>query len=89
MHFSVKAEKQLLLIKRKNPKLFTKIHKQLKLFIKNPQHPSLRLHKLEGKLRSSWSISVGTDYRILFYYSDRKNGEVVVYILGTHKEVYK
>ncbi|MBI5753523.1 type II toxin-antitoxin system RelE/ParE family toxin [Candidatus Peregrinibacteria bacterium] len=36
------------------------------LFRINPFYPSLRLHKLKGKLDGAWSISVDNKYRIIF-----------------------
>lgn len=53
-----------------------------KLFRQNPFHPSLRLHKLHGKLEDHWSISVTMKYRIIFKVLDE---EVILLIsIGTH-----
>lgn len=71
---------------KKNPKLLKKIHKQLGLFKENPRHPSLRTHKLEGKLSNSWSISIEGNIRMLYYISD---GNAIFFLIGTHDEVYK
>ena len=45
-----KVIKKLKKIERKNKKLSLKIENQVALFAKSPRHPSLRLHKLTGKL---------------------------------------
>jgi len=52
------------------------------LFVNDAFHPSLRLHKLSGRLKKYWSISVDSSYRIIFY----ANGDgVFVYIsIGKH-----
>jgi addiction module RelE/StbE family toxin len=56
--------------------------KKEQLFRENPQHPSLRLHKLSGKLSHYWSISVDRQYRIIFRYH---NSNTIVFIdIGTH-----
>lgn len=53
-----------------------------KLFRRNPFYPSLRLHKLKGKLEGSWSISVDRKYRIIF--KPFENGVILFASIGTH-----
>ncbi len=48
IEFSQDCKQKLEKVKRKNPRLFKKIRKQLVFFQKNPNYPSLRLHKLSG-----------------------------------------
>jgi len=43
-----------------------KAEKTVKLFKNDPFHPSLRLHRLSGKLKNYWSISIDLKYRIIF-----------------------
>ncbi len=86
LSFSKEVTDYLQNIQKKNPKLFKKVHKQLSLFKENPKHPSLRTHKLEGNLSSSWSISIEKNIRMLYYISENK---VVFFLIGTHDEVYK
>lgn len=77
-------------IKRSDLKLFAKIKKKLVLFEQKIHHPSLRLHKLSGGQRESWSVSVDMSYRLLFYYKQDKNqAKVVFFSFGTHDQVYK
>ena len=59
-----------------------KILKTVLLFQKNPFHPSLRLHQLEGKLKGYWSISIDLQYRIIFRFLD--NGDALFASVGTH-----
>lgn len=79
----IKASKKLtksnLLIKKK-------IKEKIKLFINNPKHPSLKLHKLKGKMVEDWSFSVENNLRIVFTYVE--DGVLLVDI-GSHDEVYK
>ena len=84
--FSSEVLKYLRETKKKNPKLLKKIHKQLSIFKENPKHPSLRTHKLEGKLTKSWSISIEGNIRMLYYV---KKGGVVFFLIGTHDKVYR
>lgn len=51
----------------------------------NPADPTLRLHKLSGKLADSWAISAGYDLRIVL----RIEGDIAYLLLvGSHDEVY-
>lgn len=56
-----------------------------KLFRNNPRHPSLKTHKLHGKMRGLLSFSVTREYRIVFELSDDR---VVFLIIGKH-EIYR
>ena len=84
--FSSGVNRYLQNIKKKNPKLFNKVHKQLSLCKENPRHPSLRAHKLAGRLSNSWSISIESNIRMLYYVSDT---EIVFFSIGTHDQVYR
>lgn len=53
-----------------------------KLFREDPFHPSLRLHKLRGRLDGSWSISVDMKYRIIF--KPLGDGVILFGSIGTH-----
>lgn len=56
--------------------------KSEKLFRANPFHPSLRLHKLKGKLKHLWSISLDRKYRIVF--EPLEEGVVLFVSIGLH-----
>lgn len=86
LQFSTEFLKRLKKIKKQNKGLFLKVEDKVNLFNTNPNHPSLRLHKLGGGLRDSWSLSVDKSIRIIFYYS----GDLIVLVdIGTHDQVYK
>lgn len=58
---------------------------KIDLFIEDSHHPSLKNHKLHGKLREYCSFSVNYSHRILYKIKD----EVVVLAeIGTH-DLYK
>ncbi|MGK7894536.1 MAG: type II toxin-antitoxin system YafQ family toxin [Xenococcus sp. (in: cyanobacteria)] len=66
--------------------LENKFWAKVELFTKDPFNPSLRTHKLSGKLKDLWSFSIEYDERILFYFSD--NNKAVFVDIGNHDEVY-
>lgn len=83
--FSPDLYKKLQKLRRTDKKLFTKIQKQLKLFAANPQHKSLRLHKIKREVKNVWSISIDMNFRMLY-----EDNEIFYFFrLGTHDEVYK
>jgi addiction module RelE/StbE family toxin len=59
---------------------------KVELFINDPFEPSLKTHKLSGKLKDLWSFSLGHDERVLFYFTD--DGNAVFVDIGNHDEVY-
>ncbi len=73
-------------LKHKQPLLFRKVQKQLKIFKENVNHPSLRTHKLKGNLSNTWSISVEGTVRMIYTI---KNNEALFFKLGNHDEVYR
>jgi len=49
---------------------------------KNPFYPSLRLHKLKGRLDGLWSLSIDLKYRIIFKVMD--DGAILFVSIGLH-----
>ena len=74
---------------------FIKKHKDIKeKYIKtltvlqdNPYHPSLRLHKLQGKQKEYFSISINMSYRIVIDFI-LEDGVITPIDIGSHDEVY-
>lgn len=62
------------------------IEKAIAKFINSPFSPSLKTHKLTGRLKSYWSFSVDYHIRILFEFIDKDS--VGFIDIGTH-EIYK
>ncbi|MEO0012551.1 MAG: hypothetical protein RLZZ535_940 [Cyanobacteriota bacterium] len=69
-----------------NTKLESRFWTKVEVFTNNPFDPSLRTHKLSGKLKDLWSFSVEYDERVLFYFTD--DGNAVFIDIGNHDEVY-
>lgn len=88
MHFDVDKDLRVRLekLKSKDKILAQRIEKQLELFAQNHLHPSLRTHKLAGKLENFWSISIDKRIRMVFTLDER--GAYFIDI-GTHDQVYK
>ena len=77
--------KKLKVLKLRNPRIYTKIHKQLLLFQVDPRHPSLRTHQLQGKLQNVFSISINKSFRLVYL----SNGEYLFFDLGFHSQIYR
>ena len=56
------------------------------MFSENPFNPSLKTHKLSGKLRDCWAFSCGYDCRIIFKFI--RDDEALLIDIGKHEEVY-
>ena len=72
---------------RKHPQLRQQYEKCLQLLELNPYHPSLRLHKLQGKLQDLHSVSINLSYRITieFLIHDKT---IIPIAVGSHDELY-
>jgi addiction module RelE/StbE family toxin len=72
-------------LKKLHPNLQEEAVEKVELFEQNPKHPSLKMHKLKGRLKDRWSFSVNYKTRIVFMYLTRD--EVVLLAVGNH-DVY-
>lgn len=72
---------------KKHKDLINQYEKVLKLLELNPKHPSLRLHKLEGKLQDLHSVSINISYRITIEFII-ENETIIPVNIGTHEDVY-
>lgn len=62
--------------------------KTLQLIELDFRHPSLRRHKLSGRLSGLSSVSVNMSYRITLELMIQ-DGDIVLINIGSHDEVYK
>lgn len=72
---------------KKHPDLLKQYTKALQLLEENPYHPSLRLHKLEGRLSDLYSVSINIVYRITLEFIIEKD-DILLINIGKHEEVY-
>ncbi len=63
-----------------------RIARALETFVNEPFHPSLRTHKLSGKLKGLWAFVVAYDCRVVFQFLDEQ--DVLLIDIGKHDEVY-
>ncbi|MDA8273379.1 MAG: plasmid stabilization protein [Deltaproteobacteria bacterium] len=59
----------------------------LKLLELNPGHTSLKLHKLQGKFKNKYAVSLTYSYRIILSFTVVKD-EILLIDIGSHGEVY-
>ena len=72
---------------RKHPELVSQYEKTLKLLEIDPFHPSLRLHRLRGRLSELNSVSINISYRVTLELV-LQGHEIVPVDVGSHDEVY-
>jgi mRNA-degrading endonuclease YafQ of YafQ-DinJ toxin-antitoxin module len=72
---------------QRHPELLGQYRKTLELLELNPHHPSLRLHRLQGKLADLHSVSINISYRITLELIVSEQ-EIILVNIGTHDEVY-
>ena len=80
--------KRLIKFLKKHKEITPKYKKVLLLLEADPFHPSLRLHKLSGKLNMLHSVSIDMQYRVTieFYIEE---GKIIPVNIGSHDGVYK
>lgn len=72
---------------KKHPEMLGQYGKTVSLLELNPYHPSLRLHKLKGKLSELHSVSINISYRITITLLVTEK-TIIPIDVGTHDEVY-
>jgi len=72
---------------KKYPDVLDRYSKTIELLEVDPYHPSLRLHKLQGKLRVYHSVSINMQYRVVIDFI-LKEKEIIPIDIGAHDEVY-
>lgn len=83
IYYSSKFEKEY---KKLPKKVKLTAEKKEKLFRQDPFCPSLKVHRLTGKLKDYWAFSIDYQYRIIFEFA---NKDIVwFHSVGTH-EIYE
>ncbi|CAM3756344.1 type II toxin-antitoxin system YafQ family toxin [Polynucleobacter antarcticus] len=72
---------------KRHPDVESQYAKTLELLELNPNHPSLRLHGLTGRLDGLQSISINLKYRVTIEMIITEN-EIVLINVGDHDTVY-
>lgn len=72
---------------KEHPEIISQYKKTLKLIEINPFHPSLRLHKLKGKLSDLYSVLINISYRICVDFIIKEN-TIIPIDIGKHDDLY-
>ncbi len=89
--FSSSFKRAFKSLMRREPEITAKIQEKLEILVVDPFHPSLKSHKLKGKLLGAWACTVGYDCRIVFTFKKSPNSdleEIFLIDIGSHDEVY-
>lgn len=85
--FTEQYEKRATRFFRKHQDLLSQYQKVLKIMELNPDHPSLRLHALKGKLAGLHSVSINISCRITIEFII-KDETIIPVDVGSHDQVY-
>jgi len=85
--FTEQYNRRALRFIKRHPALKKQYLKTLQLLALNPQHPSLRLHALQGRLKPLQSISINLSYRITLELMV-KDQQIILINIGDHNAVY-
>ncbi len=80
-------KKRLKRFLKQHPDMKSRYAKTMALLEIDPYHPSLRLHKLKGKLKEYASVSVSMEYRLVIDFVIREK-EIIPIDIGSHDDVY-
>lgn len=71
---------------KNNPEIESIFRAKIEILELEPYHPSLKTHKLQGRLKSYLSCSLNYTYRLVFKLLD--DSMIQLIDIGTHDEVY-
>jgi mRNA-degrading endonuclease YafQ of YafQ-DinJ toxin-antitoxin module len=74
-------------IVKKHPDVLDRYIKTVEILEVDPIPPSLRLHKLQGKLECYYSVSSNKNYRVVIDFVLTEK-EIIPIDIGAHDEVY-
>ena len=87
IRFADGYEKKAVKFFKKHKDIYPQYKKTIEILSQNPQHPSLRLHKLQGKLSAYHSVSINMKYRVVIDFIIQ-NDVIVLVDIGSHNDVY-
>ena len=83
IQYTPKFKKQY---KKLPDKLQHQFDERLRLFVKDPSNPVLRVHPLKGSYSGYWSMNISGDLRALYL---KKSDELIIFaLIGTHSQLY-
>ncbi len=87
IRFADGYEKKAVKFFKKHKEIYPQYKKTIEILSRNPYHPSLRLHKLQGKLSAYHSISINMKYRVVIDFIIQ-NDVIILVDIGSHDDVY-
>ncbi len=85
--FSDSYTKKAIKFFKKHKDLYPQYKKTVELLQHNPQHPSLRVYKLQGRMSNFSSVSINMKYRIVIDFLIVE--DTIIFIdIGSHSDVY-
>ncbi|PIY68915.1 hypothetical protein COY90_03440 [Candidatus Roizmanbacteria bacterium CG_4_10_14_0_8_um_filter_39_9] len=72
-------------INKRDKRLGNLIKEKIALLLVDKRNPSLRLHKLQGSMKTDWSISIRPNLRAIFTLTEDM---YYFFDIGSHDEVY-
>jgi mRNA-degrading endonuclease YafQ of YafQ-DinJ toxin-antitoxin module len=72
---------------KKHPEVHSQHRKTLEILELNPHHPSLRLHRLQGRLSDLSSVSINMSYRTVLEMVIEEN-DIILVDIGHHDQIY-
>ena len=87
IRFADGYEKRVIKFFKKHKDIYPQYKKTIALLQNNPSHPSLRMHKLQGKLEGFSSVSINMKYRIVVDFI-MLDGVIILIDIGSHDDVY-
>ncbi len=88
MIISNRYKKQAIKFIKARPNVLGLYKKKLKLLEMDPFHPSLRIHKLQGKYNEYYSISINMQHRLMIDFIIQ-NDCVILIDIGDHNGLYR
>ena len=80
-------EKKAIKFFKKHKDIYPQYKKTIDILSRDPHHPSLRLHKLQGKLSAYHSVSINMKYRVVIDFIIQ-NDVIILVDVGSHSDVY-
>jgi addiction module RelE/StbE family toxin len=74
---------------KSHPETAAAVEATLEQLSADAAHPSLRTHRLRGRLAGCWACGGSYDLRVVFEYTQHESAEAILLLaLGTHDQVY-
>ena len=80
-------QKQVRILKWKDPRTYGQLRTRLKLLVTDPFDPKLRTHKLKGRLQGRYAFPLSSSLRVVFRFLNPTT--ILLIAMGSHDQVYR